>query len=91
MNKNELLHTFGMYNAIVVAKDGTRIQWNNTLGFLVGFEPLDYPVVDISEYPNIQKALEDFLQKPRRMFTPPQSCPDRPDGWVPLADLPDPQ
>ena len=86
--KNELLHTFGLYNAIVVAKDGTRIHWNNALEFAREVEPLDWPVVDISEYPDIQKAVEDFLQKPRRMFTPPQSCPDRPDGWVPLAELP---
>lgn len=119
MNTNELLHTFGLYNAIVVAKDGTRIHWSNALGFVsaifvakngscvqfnnpqgfvkkVGLP--DYPVVDISEYPSIVKAvesfLENFLQKPGRMLTPHQPCPlcaDKPDGWVPLADLPSPQ
>jgi hypothetical protein len=62
MNTNELLHTFGLYNAIVIAKDGTRVHWNNALEFAREVEPLDWPVVDISEYPDIQKAVEDFLQ-----------------------------
>lgn len=65
MPPNTLLHTFSLYNAIVILDDDkTRLHWNNTLGFSIDEESLNWPIVDISNMPNIlaeaKKARDNF-------------------------------
>jgi hypothetical protein len=60
--RNTLLHTFGMYNAIVIASNGTRITWNNTLGFSLAEESAPWPIVDISDMRNIVAAVDKFIE-----------------------------
>jgi hypothetical protein len=51
-------------------------------------------ILVIYELKDGDERLDSFVSdfcKPERMLTPPQPCPDRPDGWVPLAELPAPE
>ena len=58
---NTLLHTFSLYNAIVEASDGTRIHWNNTLGFSAcGVNDMT-PFVNIEGMTNIKAAVDAFV------------------------------
>lgn len=59
--KNTLLHNFGMYNAIVVASDGTRLQWNNTLGFSIAEDSASWPVIDVSSFRDVAAAVEGLV------------------------------
>jgi hypothetical protein len=59
--QDELSRSFGLYNAIVIATDGTRIRWNNTLGFSFAVEGEPWPVVDISGRPTILAAVEEWI------------------------------
>jgi protein associated with RNAse G/E len=70
MPTNTLLHTFSVYNAIVILDDdGTQLHWNNTLGFTIDRESLNvmpWPIVDISDMSDIlaaAKEARDNLQK----------------------------
>ena len=66
MPPNTLFHTFSLYNAIVILDDdGTRLHWNSTLGFSIDRESLNWPIVDISDMPDIlagAKEARDNLQ-----------------------------
>lgn len=55
---NELIHTFGYYNAIAVASNGVRVRWNNTLGFLAVEDADDlFPVLDLTASPAARPRL----------------------------------
>ena len=58
---NTLLHTFGVYNAIVEASDGTIVSWNNTLGFTTGRYP-SFPLVNIEGMTSIVAAVDAFVE-----------------------------
>ena len=60
---NVLLPMFGVYNAVVLASDGTLVFWNNTLG--LSFRPFGYgemPTIDLSEYPAIKAQIDEFAR-----------------------------
>ena len=67
--QNELSHSFNLYNAIVITPDGTRIRWNNTLGFSFAVEGEPWPVVDISGRPTILAAVEEWIDSRRQGAT----------------------
>jgi cytosine/adenosine deaminase-related metal-dependent hydrolase len=54
---------FGLYNLILIARGGTRVQWNDTLGFQIAPKGSTWPVVDASDHPDIAQAVEDFLHE----------------------------
>ena len=58
---NTLLHTFGVYNAIVEASDGTLIHWNNTLGFSDRGDEDTTPFASIEGMANIRAAADAFV------------------------------
>lgn len=66
--RNTLLHTFGMYNAIVIASDGTRIMWNNTLGFSRAEDSASWPIVDISDMRDIVTAVDKFIEDSKEIY-----------------------
>lgn len=45
LRKNQLIEDHAVYNAIVIARNGTRFQWNNTLGISVAAGPTTWPVL----------------------------------------------
>ena len=58
---NTLLHTFGVYNAIVEASDGTLIHWNNTLGFSDRGDEDTTPFANIEGMTDIRAAVDAFV------------------------------
>ena len=58
---NTLLHTFGVYNAVVRASDGTLIRWNNTLGFSACGVNDTTPFANIEGMTNIRAAVDAFV------------------------------
>jgi hypothetical protein len=67
VNKNELLHTFGVYNAILTASNGTQVYWNNTLGFsLTPFGTGNLPPIDLKDHPRILGMVDDFVNQEAR-------------------------
>ena len=59
---NTLLHTFGVYNAIVEASNGTLIHWNNTLGFSDRGDEDTTPFANIEGMTNIRVAVDAFVE-----------------------------
>jgi|GEM_PF-3068046 len=60
---NTLLHTFGVYNAIVESSDGTLVHWNNTLGFFERNEEDDsIPFANIEGMSNVRSAVDAFVK-----------------------------
>ena len=59
---NTLLHTFGVYNAIVEASNGTLIHWNNTLGFSDRGDEDTTPFANIEGMTNIRVAVNAFVE-----------------------------
>ena len=58
---NTLLHTFGVYNAIVESSAGTLVLWNNTLGFFNLDDDDDTtPFANIEGMTSIKAAVDDF-------------------------------
>lgn len=57
---NQLIGDHGVYNAIVVAKNGTRFQWNNTLGISVAAEPTTWPVLYFPSDSSVQIYIDQL-------------------------------
>jgi hypothetical protein len=53
---NQLVENHGVYNATVIAKNGTRFTWNNTLGISAMYQ--GWPVIDVSGFPEIQQYID---------------------------------
>ena len=58
---NTLLHTFGVYNAVVKASNGTLIHWNNTLGFSDCGDEDTTLFANINGMTNIRAAVDAFV------------------------------
>ena len=60
LRKNQLLYDHEVYDAIVVARNGTRFQWNNALGISVAAEPTTWPVLYFPSDSNVQIYIDQL-------------------------------
>jgi hypothetical protein len=62
---NQLSQNHHVYNAIVTTHDGTRIRWNDTLGFSLATDEqcAMFPTIYVTDYPEVQAAAEAIAQQ----------------------------
>jgi hypothetical protein len=76
--KNQLLHTFGFYKAIVKTSSGYYALWNNTLGFISCSkkDAIRYPHVSLDDFPEIQAELDRWERNREPLTTDPAFVPE---------------